>query len=1437
MKKGIRALALLLMMIFGAWALVQAQVNSTSNNVPDYYYADYRFSDSWDGIWDIFNEEIIPSDKANVGVDAALFAKLNTYFDTAFPYLHKKFATVYRTCSLFATKLSGGYSYMDLKDFLWNWCYKSLLEAKSIIDSSYRVKANVTVNPVSGSAPLRVTFDARSSIDPSSETIPTDNFFWYYRDENWVDTVIGKWSTITHEFKEAGNFVVHLVVRSSNVDQWILDGSRDVTVSVSPKAANIVVYANTRRLQKSYPLKIWLTEWKKWVVFDGSATMPKWERVIESHIWNISNSAVGYSESFPWSGTPSYMQLPLNNNWKYDITLTTIDNEKNRVSETFSIHVSDPVTVIKQTPEVGNTSTTYTFDGGASYSLNSKLNTYFWELFDESWEKISTNQWKKMTYKFSAPGNYLVRLTVTDIKWNKNVEVRNIFVDSTTPTPQFTSTPTKRWAKPSEFTLSASNSSDIDVTNGVDSLDYNRTFSTDAYNIVSRENNGEKVVVQFNEIWKHRITLTVTDQYGKSSTITKAIEVLSILRPEIIPDPWAISRWLPIKFYSQINSGVSVDNYSWDFWDKKTLSTKDALSTEHTYAQKWIYEVRLTVNSNKPEDSNSVVERVFIWEVDYPIAAYRIRDSQWFLLHASDICDIEWSNWPQNAYEIDRQEKFTIDPSISVNTQWRSDWLVSVYEFWWNEVRDCKNQLCVANRTFMEPWCRYIDLAVKDSNSGKQDKTRIWFNVKNALPKIKNVILSFPQYSDDSSSASWLWFWMSNNKATFDCSGTNNLTVKVTAVNATDTDWNISRYRFYYYNIDDPDRILEYKDSLVSSPYAYFVMPRITWEYKFWVMVYDNDGGMIDSDEYLWSSPSVYFPAAWCDGNDVPTVTLKLSSTNVEVWDIVTYTIVSKIDSNNEDFETGRTFYYDFTGDGVWDLVTKKSSASYTFMEAYENWIQPRAAVEYRNKMWKWEWAKLLVRNWVKPILLYNSYKNKVIFRDLSVWVFQHRELCFEKQECELWNRRYRKTNVVTSGIESMTWWTQTQITQNDSFLRNYSDYWTHDVSLYLKSKFWISEEKWFEVTTSNNTSNGRIAPGINMITIPETTFTNKIPEIFLSKAMKNTLLMYIVDETSDWGCFVDTDISKDSDGDGNSDNDRDLDCNKMWKITYEPNYDSTIWRVYFVYDGQQVFQNFSVTFEWYVLEYSDEDLSLYNDITILVNGIEDVINGDPMPGNAELKSSLDVLRKNLKNRNLVSSTIMTIKSQISEWWISIDTKQRDLLNDVIERLSNEDTIMSVWMNVYEKNKQEILTMLSATSFKSEIESMFLHFEQNVDSYDLESKANELKSIFNVILTKLKEEKTLDDSDVSAVIQPSFCNIMDYYEISSYSKTCSNDPNANIIDNYESADSPAKTEAKKSFPTWLKVVLFVLWGGVLIMWWIIIFFAIKARRTNVDEDE
>ncbi len=1426
MKKALKILILWgIIAFFGIMPNNNLEVEAAPNNVPAYYYANYKFIDDWTQIWDIFRTIQARRD-VGFEVDSSMFSDLYIHFANSFPHLTPYYKTTYEKCLLLADDLRKKYSYSSMEALMWNSCYKRLQSAASDIHSSYTVHPTYKINPSNWMAPLTVTFDARGSSDPSSETIPRDNFFRYYRDENGVDTPIWEWQVITYTFEEAGKFIVHLVVRSSNVNDWILDGEQDIEINVTPKAANIVVYANTRRMTKNSPIKIWTSEWEKWVIFDWSATRPRENRKILSHTWTIKNdkSWFSYAESNSWA--PSYMKpVILKDNWKYKVTLTTKDNENNTVSESFEIYVSDPVSIVRQTPSIWNTSTVMTFDGSASYSIRSRLSSYVREIFDEDWEKIQMDQWKKINKIFMKPWNYLVRLVVTaSSDALQNEDIKEVFIDSTTPTPQFTVTPTSKRKYPSEFTLDASNSTDIDVVNWVDSLEYDRRFSTEDYRIVSSEDDNRRIVVQFDDVGKHTIKLKVTDQYWKYSMISKTLDIKSTLRPEIEAIPGAITRWKEMKFKATVNQADTISTYIWNFGDWTTKDSQYATDVTHVYWQRGVYPVTLTVYDKDWKNSNTVTERVFIWETEFPIAAYRVKNSKWFFIQASEECQIEGSDVPHLAYPIDRYASFTINPSISVNTQGNSKWLTYVFEpesLVWSNKATIQSTLTYK---FSQVGCHYVDLAVQDSNIWKQDKTRIWFKVKNARPKVKNVTLTFPQYWDNSAPIGFSNTNSTTNQTMFDCTwSSSNITIKVTAVDATDSDWTISRLRFYYYNTDDPSRILDSKETWINNPYVYFSLPRIGWEYKFWVMIYDNDDWMIDTEEYLWSNPSIYLPS--CNDSETPTVTLRASSQNIEIWDTVTFSVVSRIVSSNQDFDTDRTFYYDFTWDGKRDLVTKKDKVDYTFMEAYEGWVKPRAAVEYRWKLWTSDWPNpivIYVRNGIKPILLYNSIGNTVIFRDLSIWIFQQRQLCFEVNECKLWNTKYQKTHIVTvtKELENASVWPSTVITENDSFLQKYPDYWAHNVSIYLKNRYWIEVSTWFVVKTSNNSENWRIAPGINMITIPETTFNNTNPEIFLSRVMNNTVLMYINNDTW-WECYVDMDTAKDSDWDGKPDNDVDITCNKMAKIVYQPTYDSAIWRIYFTNNWQLTFKNFYVQFEWYILELDDEKLVIYKDITTLMNWIE-----DSSIENTNLKNSLNVLRTNLNDITVVTPTVISINEQIEAWWIKLSQKQKDLLDSILDNLSNPDTVISVWMSEYEISKMEILALVPKNSnIRWEVEESFAEFEEL-------SLPEERVNVLTNLMDNIVSNWNLDPGDISSVIQPNFCSIVEYYNLTSYTDICNLNPN----DNFKPA--PNVPNASKGWlKTWMKILIFVLVGWLLAMWWIILFFSIKAKLGSSDEDE
>ena len=1426
--KTCKQLLALLFIIFSWWILIvwEPTFAQSSDKVPDYYYANYRFIDDLEMVWSIFNDLKAYHDLwDDEFVDSSTYAELARHFNNVFPYLTKNFSTTYKKCSALAESLAVEYDSRNVSSLLWNSCYKPLNDNIRKVNWGYTVVAeDAKWTPESWNAPLSVTFTARDCKDPSGETIPLDNYFWFYRDEKWVDRVIWRWITVNYTFKESWTYVVHLVVRSSNVDEWYLDWEKNITIKVLPKVADIVVYANTRKMATNSPMKIWLTEWLKGIVFDWSLTRPKWATTIASHRWEIVNRWTVVYDSKYEEWAPGVKNVQLYSNWEYKVTLYVRDNEKTEYSESYYLYISDPVTIIKQNPTEWTTSTIFNFDASSSYSITNKIDTYVWELFDwnweeEDWKRVYSEQWKKINIKLDdlrkKPWDYMIRLTVTDAKGISNTDSKNIYIESTPPVAQFTIKPTNKWTYPSEFLLDASNSSDVDELNGFDSLHYSWSFWSNNAKIVSTEEDNKKVVVQFDEIGKYRIELTVTDQYWKSSIVSQTIDVESVLRPEIELQPMAIKLWLPLDFISKVNKPVV--GYSWDFWDNSSNAWEHASKISHEYKESWIYNISLSVNDK--DDFNTVKEKVFIWEINSPIAAYRIKDVDWNYIQDTDTCRIEYKSWNFNtepAYPIDRYQHFTIDPSISINTKWNSNWLDFTFSkeqlVWSDKIFQNKRSL---NESFNQLWCHYIDLAVYDQNGWGMDKTRIWFNVKNAAPELKNLTLTYPQYADNGS------FTLNNgtDKTMFDCTWANNLTIKVTAVEAKDPDWTISRLRFYYYNVDDPSRLLDYKDTWINVPYAYFVLPRIAWEYKFWVMISDNDWGTVDSSSYLSSNPSVYFPNS-CGDAEVPIVTLKEDSKSVQVWDSVKLTIASRITTNNPDFETDRTFYYDFTWDWTWDLVSKKDTETYQFTEAYEDWVSPRAAVEYRWKLWQAAWDKIIVKNWIKPILLSNSIWNKVIFRDLSIWTIQNRKICFEEAECEAWNKRYQRSTTVTENED----WTTNSIKDKDSFIIDYPNYWTHEISIYLKNTYWAEAEDKIRIRTTPNIDNWKIASWINMITIPETTLNNTTPEIFLSKNMDNTLLMYLYNESWET-CYIDTDISTDSDFDGKTDNDSDVDCNKLAKIVYEPNYENAIWRIYFTNKWKLTFKNYYITFEWYVSELDEEKYALYEDISILVNGIEDLTSE-----NTDLKMLLDRLRRNLNNAWEVTSLILTINEKIAEWWIKLDASQKELLDHVISSLSSKDTVIAVWKSDYEKNKAEILELVSASQ-RETVESLFKEFEEA--NFEPEGRADSLNKIREFIIDISKKNNRYDEEDYT----PYFCNIFDFYKITNYTTKCWSDAESLITKNYNKEIENPSSSSSSWLPLWLKIILIILVWWLLVMWWIIVFFSVKARLNSSSESD
>jgi regulator of replication initiation timing len=288
-----------------------------------------------------------------------------------------------------------------------------------------------------------------------------------------------------------------------------------------------------------------------------------------------------------------------------------------------------------------------------------------------------------------------------------------------------------------------------------------------------------------------------------------------------------------------------------------------------------------------------------------------------------------------------------------------------------------------------------------------------------------------------------------------------------------------------------------------------------------------------------------------------------------------------------------------------------------------------------------------------------------------------------------------------------------------------------------------------------------------------------------------------------------------------------------MAKVLYEPSYESAIWRIYFMNNWQLTFKNFYVTFEWIISELDDEKKELYDEISSLVNWIEDL-----SVENTDLKSSLDRLRKNLNNYKETTEIVVTIKNQISDWWITLTSKQNDVLNDIIARLENKDTVITVWMNEYEKNKQEIMSLLSESGIsqktKSNAQEWFNEFEEILAAWlEPEEKERMLNEIRDDILSDLKKDKQQDLYWENFKIY--FCNMFDYYSI--ISSKCWSQENNLITENYEKSQKQDTPSKSWWLPLWLKIILIILVWWLLTMWWIIVFFSVKARMNSMSEND
>lgn len=81
---------------------------------------------------------------------------------------------------------------------------------------------------------------------------------------------------------------------------------------------------------------------------------------------------------------------------------------------------------------------------------------------------------------------------------------------------------------------------------------------------------------------------------------------------------------------------------------------------------------------------------------------------------------------------------------------------------------------------------------------------------------------------------------------------------------------------------------------------------------------------------------------------DQPLVSLRVDTVNARAGDLLTFRVQTSVPSERPDFEATRIIKYDFDGDGIYDLTTKKTEVTHTYMSP--GTYTPKVAVYYRDR-------------------------------------------------------------------------------------------------------------------------------------------------------------------------------------------------------------------------------------------------------------------------------------------------------------------------------------------------------------------------------------------------------------------------------------------------------------------------------------------------------
>lgn len=828
------------------------------------------------------------------------------------------------------------------------------------------VQAHLRANVTNGNAPLVVTFDVLDSIDPAGGTIVDANVDWSNIggnatfDGKFVDignavscsAPIDKASSNSSDkadfgaafrqctFRYPGTYIATVKVKSNDPSKYV-EGLSSLVIKVNPPTTKINLDLKTGsqnvpvisyydngllKIDKDF-VAVTLDEAKSGITFDATKTLNA-----ANYKWDFGNSdeVVGTGNEF------SKQTVNFKSEGKYKITLEVMSELGELDRKIFTLDVSKVAARIRVKPLSGiSIGTPTVIDGTASSASAGKIKSYKWKLekvlLNGKTEEINLGEnasKSSFPHTFNEPGKYMATLTIAG-DLNTATTQEEILVESKPPVALFKESFPDQ-TQPGTVFLDGKKSYDPDGSDA--NLSYKWSISPDSeggnkWELVEGSSLQDRTPkVKFKQKGDYDITLRVSDPDTQSgglveefSEITKTITVENVLdlswsenqqvTANLEKDGKATLDFQILSEYSE----TSTTTYKIEFGDGD-VSSGDIVGGKtitHSYTEGGEYQVSVTVYDDR-DNGTTIKRRVFIGGGDDPLAKISL------FVNGTEYSDLS------KPIEVHKKDTLTFDASSSKNLDGTGRDLKYSWDFGDTE----KSSRKIATHTYSElspknPGYFTVKLLVFDKDDPvASDEDSIRIKVASKPPKFSSI-----QITPDAASSDLV----------------TPVGVNVRAFGVEDEDGEVVQYRWWYYDIADPDDPKGIQ--ITQSPTAKITIGTNgtkgqTKRYGFGLEILDSDNKKASSEDIL-ENEQIPTLEVINGENQLPTATLKVDSTKVFIGDKITFSSASKDPDGNI-----VKYIWDFEGDGFFNNApTTNSTVEHEYRDKNLDGYQVRLKV------------------------------------------------------------------------------------------------------------------------------------------------------------------------------------------------------------------------------------------------------------------------------------------------------------------------------------------------------------------------------------------------------------------------------------------------------------------------------------------------------------